>query len=138
MTRDEPYYRRFYEPSIKKAHALGIIDTNQFDYIYKFYKSNEIFIRDQSSLNVFQSFIPNIEILETTNNNFILVKVNEWPHPKEMCLKFVERNPLLWQYVSVEDDEQVLFNYNCETYSVFCPTTVLPTDGSNALGHRSN
>lgn len=124
------YYRRFYKPAIDRSLALGLITTEQYDYILSFYEKDQLLIH--GSLDFFKSVVPDIDVTEQPSG-LSLVQVNTWPHLKSMCLKFAERNPRQWKYCSEEDVD--LFYYDIETHSVLRPTSSPVEDGPNSSRH---
>lgn len=135
MTSSTPlYFKRYSEAVVEKAHALEIITTEQYACILKFYDENTFIIEGQAGVDSLKSFIPQVEQVDyIADKDLYCLQVKEWPHLKVMCLKCAPSNPCIWKYFDEEDNE--LFEYRIDTYSILCPSTPLSINGANTSNH---
>lgn len=133
--RMEPlYFKRFVKADAGKAHALQTITTDQYALILSFYEDNKFVLRGEDSVNLLRSFIPKIEIIDQdVIQDLYHVRVLEWPYLKVMCLKCAATNPCIWKYYDEEENE--LFQYRLDTFSIFCPPSMLSSDRLDSTGH---
>lgn len=115
------YFKRFSQKDLDFAIANESITTEHVSRILKFYKNDVFVLKGLHSVKTLQSVIPDItEIDHNEEENLYYMQVRSWPHIKTMCLKFAKKNPCQWIYVT-QDDDQVLFRYNLDTYLIELP-----------------
>lgn len=128
------YYRRYSDSIVERAYALENITTEQYALILKFHDEDMFIIQGQESVDTLRSVIPNIDQTNyDADRDLYFLHVNEWPYLKIMCLKCAHSNPCLWKYFDEEDNE--LFEYRMDTFSIFRPPTTLMVDGANSSSH---
>ncbi|GFV81421.1 uncharacterized protein TNCV_3210401 [Trichonephila clavipes] len=131
------YFRRYMESIAEKAHALQTITMEQYARILQFYEEDIFVIAGQKGVNTLQSFIPHLEQTHyDSTKDLYFIKVQEWPHLKHMCLKCAQSNPCIWKYFTEQDEE--LFEYRIDTFSILCPSSMLAGDSSDTSGHGLN
>ncbi|GBO43643.1 hypothetical protein AVEN_224796-1 [Araneus ventricosus] len=127
------YFKRFTEDIPGKSHALQTITTEQYASILRFYELDEFILRGEDSVDLLRSVIPYSEIIKQDSpQDLYYAKVLNWPYLKVMCLKCANNNPLLWKY---DEQENELFEYRLDTFSIFRPSSVFLGDCLNTVGH---
>lgn len=112
------YYKRFHQKYLDMAIAKETVTMEQIAHIIRFYEKDEFILHGIENVNKLKSVIPNVEEINyEPDKDLYFIKINEWPHLKEMCLKFAIRNPCKWIYVT-ETDDTILFHYHIDLYTI--------------------
>ncbi|GFQ76187.1 uncharacterized protein TNCT_206351 [Trichonephila clavata] len=131
------YFCRYVESIVEKAHALQTITMEQYARILQFYEEDIFVIAGQEGVDSLRSFIPHLEqTCYDSSKDLYFMKVKEWPHLKFMCLKCAPSNPCIWKYFTEQDEE--LFEYRIDTFSILCPSSMLAGDSFDSSGHGTN
>ena len=128
------YFRRYDDTIAEVAHAQRAITTEQCALILDFYATDTFLLAREEDVAFLQSIIPDSRVeVRDTEKNVHHVRIATWPHLKVMCLKCAPSNPCIWKYFDEQDNE--LFEYRLDTYSIFAPTASFPIHSPHASHH---
>lgn len=109
------FYKRFNERDLSSAHASDKINSDLYMHIKNFYL-NGIMLVTGDYTNLYKIF-PDLKV-EKQDVEYTVLRISQWPHLKAMCLLFCPSQPFKFRYVTEEDDEIILFEYNMLTRQV--------------------
>lgn len=112
------YYARFSQTSLDIAVANEIITPEERVQIETFYNSDTFILKGKDAVDNLKTVIPDIVQVEyDSEQDLYFMRVEKWPHIKEMCLRNAKMKPLNWRYVT-QDDQRTLFEYYLDTHSI--------------------
>lgn len=116
------YYGRFSQTSLDIAVANEIITPEERVQIENFYESNTFILKGKDAVDSLKTVLPDIvQVKYDSEQDLYFMRVEKWPHIKQMCLRNARIKPLNWRYVT-QNDQRTLFEYYLDTYSIqiFC------------------
>ena len=117
------YYGRFSRKSLDEAVANEVITPEERVQIENFYESNTFILKGKPAVDTLRLAIPDIvQVNYDSEQDLYFMRVEKWPHIKEMCLRNARTKPCNWRYVN-QDDQQTIFEYHLDKYSILCPSS---------------
>lgn len=101
------------------AIAQESITTEHVARILKFWKNDLFVLKGTESVDALKSVIPDLTLVEQDQDLYTM-RVDAWPHIKNMCMMFAPKNPCRWIYVT-QDDDEILFRYDLDSYKLVLP-----------------
>lgn len=86
------YFCRFHQSILDEALHKKCITTDEHGLIQKFWYDSLLYDLSKEDVTYLESFNLKLDISEN------IVKIESFPHLKQMCLKVCKKNPKMWKF----------------------------------------